>query len=95
MYRYYKGEERNPYVDGTPGNMFWFYESVFEDRYEKNDSSDWHSFFADYGLDEEYMKLLGENDYDRPSDKNGVFELWLKYLFREKLSESLRLQYYA
>ncbi|MDR1595294.1 MAG: hypothetical protein LBS43_12560 [Prevotellaceae bacterium] len=64
--------------------MFWFYESCFERLFEQYESSDWYAFFGKNG--DKFMKLLSEKDYVRPSDKKGVFDMWLNdYLFIDKL----------
>jgi hypothetical protein len=67
--------------------MFWYYESVFERDFSSRESSDWFSFFGDYGLGDAFMRLLSEADYERPTNKakKQIFELWLQYLFAEKL----------
>jgi hypothetical protein len=88
MYRFFKGESENPF-DGDKqdkARFFWFYESTFETRFTQNDNSYWRDFFSTYGLQERFMKLLTANDYIRPSNKKGVFDLWKEYLFREKLA---------
>jgi hypothetical protein len=89
MYKYYKGEKESPFdaVTQNSAHMFWFYESVFERRYTENDSSDWHAFFGLFGKEKDFMKLLSEEDYNRPTEskKASIFELWLQYLFAEKL----------
>lgn len=89
MYRFYKGEEKNPFNQSTQNteHMFWFYESVFDADFAQKESSDWYSFFNVHDLGDDFMKLLSEGDYDKPQDgnKKQVFELWLNYLFTFKL----------
>ena len=87
MYRFFKGENENPFnkEKQEKAHFFWFYESIFESNFAENENSDWYNFFSMYGLQERFMKLLMANDYNRPSDKKGVFELWKEYLFKEKL----------
>lgn len=47
LYRYYKGEKENPFDHDKQNkeHMFWFYESIFEKDFAKNDSADWFNFF--------------------------------------------------
>lgn len=90
MFRFFKGEEINPF-DIEKQNaqyMFWFYESVFEREFVNNESSDWHSFFAMHnGMEKDFMAILSESEYVKPTQviKKPLFELWLKYLFKYKL----------
>jgi hypothetical protein len=89
MYRYFKGEKESPFDKEKQNNeyMFWFYESIFERDYSGWDSSEWFNFFNNYGMGDAFMKILSEADYDKPTneEKKQIFELWLKYLFSEKL----------
>ena len=89
MYRFYKGEKENPFNQDKENSayMFWFYESVFDLSFTNNESSDWYAFFGESPLGHKFMKLLSEEDYNRPTEKKKkqVFELWLDYLFTEKL----------
>lgn len=92
MYKFFKGESTNPF-DVEKQNtqyMFWGYEKHFNAMFAEYESSDWYAFFggADSGNGKEFMKLLSDNDYERPSvsKKGDVFQLWLNnYLFVEKL----------
>lgn len=89
MYKYFKGEADNPF-DNEKQNTdhnFWWYESVFEDKFRKTDSSGWFAFFCDYGVGDKFIKILSYQDYQRPGidKKKQVFELWLEYLFEYKL----------
>jgi hypothetical protein len=88
MYRYFKGETDNPFnkEKQEKEHFFWFYESVFESNFTERESSDWNAFFSTYGLEKGFMKLLSNSDYEKLSDKKGVFDLWKEYLFREKLT---------
>jgi len=89
MFRYYKGEKENPFdkESQNSAHMFWLYESVFERDFIGRESSDWFAFFEGYGMGGDFMKILSDADYERPTDKvkKHVFDLWLKYLFAEKL----------
>lgn len=89
MYKCFKGEKENPFDNEKQNaqHMFWYYESVFEDQFNLHSSSDWHSFFLDHDMRDDFMKILSEQDYEKPSEekKKPVFELWLTYLFKEKL----------
>lgn len=55
---------------------FWFYESIFESNFWPLNTTEWYA-----------LGLLPGGDYERPADlnKKQVFELWLGYLFTEKL----------
>ncbi|GHT09118.1 hypothetical protein FACS189432_05210 [Bacteroidia bacterium] len=94
MYRFFKGEKENPFdtTKQDKAHFFWFYESVFDSEFSERYSSDWTSFFSDYGLNDKFMQLLKDNDYYKPTDKKGVFELWKDYLFRNKL-EGMESEY--
>jgi hypothetical protein len=89
MFRFYRGEEINPFDKEKQNaqHQFWFYESVFEREFLKNDSSDWYSFFSMHDLQKDFLQILSESDYERPTQgkKKQVFELWLTYLFKYKL----------
>ena len=89
MYRYFNGEQNNPFNQENQNTafLFWFYESVFENEFRKNEISSWCKFFEAYGLGFEFMQIISEDDYDRPNEskKSQIFDLWLIYLFRDKL----------
>jgi hypothetical protein len=90
MFRFYQGEKSNPFdkEKQSAQYMFWFYESVFEREFLKNDSSEWYSFFSMHDdMGKEFMRILSESDYERPTQdkKKPLFELWLTYLFKYKL----------
>lgn len=95
MYRYYNGEAENPFPEGSICRFYWFYESKFEEAWALNESSDWYAFFSDWDLGRNFLQLLREEDYERPRDKVRIFDLWLEYLFTEKLSGSLEAEYFA
>jgi hypothetical protein len=42
MFGYYKGEAENPFIweEQNEAHMFWFYESVFQDEFDKWESSE-------------------------------------------------------
>lgn len=88
MFRYFAGEKNNPFAEGTNKHRFWFYEAIFERSWANNESSDWYAFFKSYDLERNFMQLLRKEDHDKPSDKAGVFSLWLEYLFTEKLDRT-------
>ena len=93
MYRFFKGESENPFdkITQNTQSMFWFYENHFEQQFIKNDSSDWFAFFGgshDSKTSKKFMKLLSEEDYERPAEKKkaALFDIWLNdYFFVEKL----------
>jgi hypothetical protein len=89
MFRFYKGEQENPFdqVKENAAHMFWFYESIFNSDFLKNESSDWYSFFSMHDTGDKFMAQLEDEDYIRPSEnkKKQIFELWLEYLFTFKL----------
>ena len=96
MYRYFKGEKENPFENKKEVDyrfciaaIFWFYESHFEGLFAKNESSAWLALFGSK-TSEKFMKLLSEEDYERPTEKKKavIFELWLyDYLFPDKLCD--------
>lgn len=89
MYRYFKGEKENPFDKEKQNNeyIFWFYESTFDKDFTERETSEWFDFFSNYGMGDAFMEIISEADYDKPTDKTKkqIFELWLKYLFSEKL----------
>lgn len=89
MLKYFKGEAENPFDHDrqNAAHMFWFYESVFQDQFASNESSDWYAFFGHNERGNRFMKLLSDEDYERPTEgiKKQIFEIWLDYLFTEKL----------
>jgi len=98
MYRYFKGEDENPFevVNGSQkhaiAEKFWYYECVFERDFIKNESSEWFAFFGGEQSQtaQNFMKLLSEEDYERPTEKKkaAILELWLnEYLFPDKLND--------
>ena len=95
MYKFFKGEKKSPFESGSIADHFWFYESVFDSNFNKMESSDWYDFFDNYNLSKKFMKLLTPDDYNKPSDKKGVFDLWLKYLFDNKLPKTDEELYHA
>ncbi|GIJ96561.1 hypothetical protein CAPN001_11300 [Capnocytophaga stomatis] len=90
MYRFFNGENNNPFNAQNQNTqyMFWFYEQHFEEKFQQYESSDWYAFFKEMGIGDEFMALLSEEDYEKPTvtKKRKIFDLWLnKYLFVEKL----------
>lgn len=89
MYRVFKGEKANPYDGKKEGikHKFWFYESVFDTRFYENDTSKWFAFFKQHAKEAAFMDILSEADHDKLTEnaKKPVFELWLEYLFEDKL----------
>lgn len=89
MYRFFKGEKKNPFDNETDSGSakFWYYEYVFDTSFFKDETSDLYSFFKDHNMEKQFMALLTEKDHDYISEKSKkpVFELWLKYLFEFKI----------
>lgn len=89
MFKCYKGEKNNPFDHASQNtqHMFWFYESIFEKDFLINTTSEWFDFFSIYGLDNDFSYILSKEDKERPSlkKKKLVFDLWLTYLFTQKL----------
>lgn len=88
MFRYYKGETKNPFEEGKgDAYLWWDYEKKFEDDYIKNDASDWNAFF-DYEYNPKYWNILnGETSDEKPNNKRALFSLWLDMLIVEHLCE--------
>lgn len=75
-------------INRTHSINFGFMNQCFNDLFEKYESSDWFSFFDMHGsMGSDFMKLLSDPDYVRPTEekKKPIFELWLTYLFKYKL----------
>ncbi len=89
MFKYFKGEKENPFDSETQNTAanFWFYESVFQEQFDKWESSEWYAFLGSADRGKRFMKLLSDEDYERPTEgiKKPMFEIWLDYLFTEKL----------
>lgn len=86
MFKYYKGEQENPF-DWEMQNaamMFWSYERMFEDTFNKGDFSYslWKSDFSKSDISE-VKKLLA----NKPVDKEELFKLWLFHLLMEYLPD--------
>lgn len=90
------GDKKSPYKDGTVEDFFWFYESKFEEDWNKNDASDWYDLFNFYGYGGAFLEIvkdLESTDASIKSKKNEIFELWKKYLFSKKLSKTDKILY--
>lgn len=89
MFRYYHGEKNNPFDHDLENTsyMFWFYESVFQSQFDEWDSSGRYAFFGKNELGNRFMKLITDLDHERPTEmiKKALFEIWLDYLFTDKL----------
>jgi len=74
MYRYYKGEENNPFNRDkqTTQHGFWDYEKIFEEKFnEGNFNIDaWH---FNISAEKEWKDVLSK----KPIDKDELFKLWL------------------
>ncbi len=96
LYKLYRGEDLCPLKEGSDGAFFWFYESKFEEAWQKNDSSDWYDRFDTYGLGDRFLEIvkdLPDTDASIEDKKTAIFRLWLDYLFKDKLSPSDRIKY--
>lgn len=91
VYKFYKGEQKCPYlrfkdtIDNSTRVCFWGYEKDFEYAWQNNSAADWNAWFREDELGAEFIKLLRPTDYERPTDKSGVFKLYLKTLFTNRL----------
>lgn len=85
MYRYFKGEEENPYnqVYQNAQYMFWGYETTFEHHYTGSDFSidSWTNPYDENFND--WKEVLSKN----PVNKQDLFELWLYELLAEHLPD--------
>lgn len=102
IYKFYKGENASPADLGEERGRLWNAERVFEEQFQKNDSSEWYAFFNDCELDgnnagDIFMKKIDpDKEYDRPleTSKAWIFDLWLNsYLFVDKFSDEWRNYY--
>jgi len=88
MYRFYKGEEKNPFdnKNDSLGAMFWNAENTFETSYFTRETYKLNSFFKDHDMAQDFIKLISEEDREfiTVKTKKPLFELWLKYLFKFK-----------
>ena len=102
IYKFYKGEKECPTHLSAEQGRFWNAERIFEECFQKNDSSDWHLFFKDCGIsninagDIFMSKLDPDKEYERPAEtsKAWIFDLWVNYyLFVDKFPPIWR-EYY-
>lgn len=93
VYKFYKGEEINPFhgrvysAKNEAKSVFWNYEEWFENRWNKNDAASWREWFEGHNKCQEFMKLLRPTDYDRPTDKAGVFQLFMDILLSDRIPQ--------
>ena len=74
MYKYFKGENENPFDSEKQNSqfMFWGYESAFEESFEKGDFNP-DSWIPPYASDiKEWKAVL----LQKPVDKEELFKLW-------------------
>jgi hypothetical protein len=88
MYRFYKGEENNPFDNKNDSlrARFWNAEKTFETSFFKWEAHKLNSFFKDHDMGKDFIELISEDDREFITDKTKkpLFELWLKYLFKFK-----------
>ena len=88
IYKFYKGEKECPAHLGAEQGRLWNAERVFEEEFQKNDSSDWFCFFKDCGINDInagdifMSKLDSDKEYERPleTSKAWIFDLWVYLL---------------
>lgn len=85
MFRYFKGQEENPYdqVYQNAQYMFWGYESMFDFNFNKADfkTISWVDEYSPYF--KKWETVLSQN----PVNKQDLFELWLYELLAEHLPD--------
>jgi hypothetical protein len=85
MFRYFKGEEENPYdqVQQNAQYMFWGYETTFEHHFTGSDFSmdSWANPY-DENINE-WKDVLRKN----PVNKADLFKLWLLKLLMDHLPD--------
>ena len=92
IYKFYKGEKESPESLNAEQCRLWNAERVFEENFQKNDSSDWFAFFNECELNgknpgEIFIKKLQADEHEKPksTSKEWIFSLWLDfYLFVDK-----------
>jgi hypothetical protein len=93
VYKFYKGEAENPFSglkyseENDAKFVIWIYEEWFEHQWKKMDAASWRQWFAVANRHHEFMKLLRPTDYDRPTDKAGVFQLFMNVLLSERIPQ--------
>ena len=85
MYRYFKGEEENPYnqVEQNAQYMFWWYETIFEKNFNREDFSQDNWALPYYEDINEWRDVLSKN----PVNKADLFKLWLYQLLMKRLPD--------
>lgn len=75
MYKYFKGEQQNPFDHEKQNarHMFWFYESIFERDFLQGNFTDENWIPPDAADHKEWVIVLK----DKPVDKEELFKLWL------------------
>lgn len=83
IYRYYKGEAKDPFSRETQNteSNFWDYESIFEDKFLKGDFSP-DAWVVPYADDIDQWKVALSS-----KDREEVFKIWLYRLLMEHLPE--------
>ena len=85
MFRYFKGEEENPYnqVLQNAQFMFWGYETTFDFQFNKQDF-DTNLWVDEYSPDfKKWNNILSQ----KPVNKEDLFKLWLYELLTEHLPD--------
>jgi len=78
IFKYFKGGKNNPFDKENQNTQyqFWFYESLFFEKFKKNDFS-LESWTVPYTEDiEEWKEVLSK----KPVNRDELFKLWLNNL---------------
>lgn len=97
MFRYFKGENDNPFDQESQNNehMFWFYESHFENLFNRENNDHWRNGFAD-SVNRKFRSVIAEVESKGSHSKlkTLIFDTWLNdYLFIDKLTSWHKDQY--
>lgn len=85
MFRFYKGEENNPFdsIKQNAAFQFWGYEQMFESKFNENDFSAKAWIPANATDYKEWGKILAYI----PIDKEELFKIWLFNIIMVHLPE--------
>lgn len=76
-------KDKNPYSRGTLSHGIWEQKMIFELQWEHFDHCDWHYFFKEHDLHEEFERgvTLTDDLMHQPTNKDFVFNLYWSNLF--------------
>jgi len=87
FYHYFNGEPENPFdnIKQNAAHMFWWYESIYEERFNNGNFSfaEW-KHITGYGISEDELKAVLNT---KPVSKEELFKLWLYHLLSEYLPD--------